>query len=286
LELLKDPAPEIRTAAAKELGSKGNSPALAALRERVVDQTEQAAVRGAAIDALGKIGDTSGRELILVASRDSDPHVREEALRVLVGVSMGSAADRLDLATRAAEDGELSLSFRAEAIRVLTSTRDASVVPTLAKILETGPRIKIEPPPGATEQQVLAGRYQQIGNARAWAAQGLGELGDRSVLPKLITATEDADDFFLRYVAAGALVSWCAREALPAFLRLLDDPAYEVRTVAVMGVGAVGDTSNCERLQAVYLREGHPQVREALKTALANLKCTVVPLRDRSTARA
>ncbi len=53
--------------------------------------------------------------------------------------------------------------------------------------------------------ELLAVRYQQIGDVRAWAAHGLGELGDRSVLPKLVKATEDPDDFFLRYMAAGAL---------------------------------------------------------------------------------
>jgi HEAT repeat protein len=161
-------------------------------------------VRVAAVGALVKIGDMSGRELILQASRDPDPQMREEALRGVVGGALESASDRRVLATRAAEDSDLSLPFRAEAIRVLTSTRDPAAIPTLVKILETGPRVKIEsPPPTATEQQMLAGRYLQIGDVRAWAALGLGELGDRPVLPKLVTATEDPDDFFLRYVAAG-----------------------------------------------------------------------------------
>ena len=141
---------------------------------------------------------------------------------------------------------------------------------------------------------------------RAWAAQGIGELGDRSLLPKLVKATEDPDDFFLRYVAAGALVKWRANQALPAFLKLLDDPSSEVRTVAVLGVGSVGDASNvdvvaarlnddiisvrlgaaealamiggepaCQKLRAAHAKEVHAQVRQTLEAALARLKCSL-----------
>jgi HEAT repeat protein len=307
MELLKDPVAEIRAAAAKGLGWPGNSPALAALSQMAGDKTEQVTVRVAAIGALIKIGDKSVRHLVLHNSLDPDPQIREEALRGVVGGPLESDADRLALATRASEDGELSLPFRAEAIRVLTATRDPAAQATLVKILETGPRAKILPPsPTATQQEILAGRYQQIGDVRAWAAQGLGELGDRSLLPKLVKATEDPDDFFLRYVAAGALVKWRATQALPAFLKLLGDPSSEVRTVAVLGVGSVGDASNvdvvaarlndeiisvrlgaaealamiggepaCQKLRAAHAREVQPQVRQTLEAALARLKCSL-----------
>jgi HEAT repeat protein len=307
IELLKDPVAEIRSAAARGLGWPGNREAIAVLKPRVVDKTEQTGVRQAAIGALVKIGDTSVRELLVETSRDPDPQIREEAMRGLVGGPMESASDRLALSTRAAEDGELSLPFRADAIRVLTSTRDPAALMILVKILETGPRAKIaSPPPNATQRELLAVRYLQIGDVRAWAAHGLGELGDRSVFPKLVKATEDPDDFFLRYIAAGALVTWRESRALPAFLKLLNDPASEVRTVAVGGVGAVGDASNvdvlaarlnddiisvrvsavgalamiggeaaCQKLRAAYAQEVHPQVRQALEEALARLKCSV-----------
>jgi len=307
MELLKDPVAEIRAAAAKGLGWPGNSPALAALSQMAGDKTEPVTVRAATIGALIKIGDKSVRHLVLQNSSDSDAQVREEALRGVVGGPLESDADRLALATRAAEDGELSLPFRADAIRVLTATRDPAAQATLVKILETGPRAKILPlPPTATQPEILAGRYQQIGDVRAWAAQGIGEMGDRSLLPKLVKATEDPDDFFLRYVAAGALVKWRATQALPAFLKLLGDPSSEVRTVAVLGVGSVGDASNvdvvaarlkddiisvrlsaaealamiggepaCQKLRAAHAQEVHAQVRQTLEAALARLKCSL-----------
>jgi HEAT repeat protein len=243
------------------------------------------------------------RPVVLRASRDKSVKVREAALRGLVDGPLKSPADLLALAGRAAEDGELSLPFRAEAVKALTATRDRAVIPVLVKLVETGPRAKIaSPPKGATEQQLLGVRYLQIGDVRAWAAQGLGELGDRSVLPVLLKASEDPDDFFLRYIVAGVLIGWRERGALPALVRLLGDPAREVRTVAVVGVGVLGDQGSVEvvagrlqdddvdvrvkavealavlggekarqRLQAAQATEVHPQVRQALEAALARL---------------
>jgi HEAT repeat protein len=306
-DLLKDPGADIRAAAAKGLGWPGNSPGIAALSQMATDKKEQVTVRAAAIGALIKIGDKSVRSLVLQQSQDPDEKIREEALRGLVGGPLESDSDRFALATRAAEDGNLTRPFRADAIRVLTATRDPAAQATLVKILETGPRAKIvPPPPTATQQEILAVRYQQIGDVRAWAAQGLGELGDRSLLPKLVKATEDSDDFFLRYVAAGALVKWRNSQALPAFLKLLGDPASEVRTVAVLGVGAVGGPANvdavaarlnddvisvrlgavealamiggdpaCQKLRTAYAQEVHAQVRQILEAALARLKCSI-----------
>jgi HEAT repeat protein len=304
MELLKDPAWQIREAAAKGLGWAGNRPAVGVLKGRVEEKAEQGEVREAAVGALIKIGDVSVRPVIMEASRDPDPKLREAALRGVVDGPMKSAADQFGLAARAAEDSELSLPFRADAIRALTATRDVAAIPILVRILETGPRAKIESPPaGATQQQLLAVRYLQIGDVRAWAAQGLGELGERSVLPKLLTASEDPDDFFLRYMVAGVLIGWRERGGVPALVRLLDDPASEVRTVAVVGVGELGDQAQVEavaarlsdgvigvrvkaaealarlggdaarqRLRAAYATEVHPEVRQAIEAALARLK--------------
>jgi HEAT repeat protein len=304
MELLKDPAPEIRAAAAKGLGWPGNTPAVMGLAERVADKREQGAVRAAAIEALVKIGDKAVREQIVEASRDADSEIREAALRGLIDGPLQSGADRRVLATRAAEDGDLSLPFRADAIKALTATGDPAAIPTLVKLLETGPRAKIgPPPPGATQQQILGVRYLQIGDLRAWAVQGLGELGDQSVLPQVIKATEDTEDFFLRYIAAGVLVNWKAPGGLPVLLRLMGDPVSDVRTVAVVGVGRLGDATNVaavagrlkdgvqsvrlgavealatiggaaarERMQAALATERDPQVRQALEAALTQLK--------------
>jgi len=305
IQLLEEPSTRIRMAAARGLGWPGNSPAVPAPRDRVLNAGEKGAVREAAVEALVRIGDPLVRGMILEVSRDAHPDVREAALRGLVDGPLQSPIDKLELAGRAAQDEELSLAFRADAIRALTATGDKAVIPILVDILETGPRAKIaSPPPDAPQQHMLAVRYQQIGDVRAWAAQGLGELSDCSLWPKLVKATEDPDDFFLRYVAATALVKCRADKALSAFLNLLGDPASEVRTVAVFGVGMSGDASNvdvvaallndeiisvrlgaaealamiggdaaCQELWTAYGQETYPPVRQALQTALGTLRC-------------
>ncbi len=149
---------EIRAAAAKGLGWPGTVAALAALSQMAGDKTEQGTVRAAAIGALSRSATSRYGPLVLQTSRDPDAQIREEALRGLVGGPLESDADRLALATRAAEDGELSLPFRAEAIRVLTATRDPAAQATLVKILETGPRAKIVPPPPTATQSADSGR--------------------------------------------------------------------------------------------------------------------------------
>jgi HEAT repeat protein len=304
LDLLKDPAREIRSVAARGLGWSGNLAAIGPLKDRALDTTEDAGVRAGALEALVKIGDASIRPMLVQTSQDPEPRVREEALRGLIDSPLHSPSNRLALATRAAQDGDLSLPFRADAIRVLTALRDPTSVPVLLKILDEGPRIKIEfPPPGSSQNEILQSRYKQIRDIRAWAARGLGELGDRATLPALVKATEDPDDVFLRYVATGALLSWRAREAVPTFVRLLDDPAHEVRIVALTAIGALGDQSNVDavaarlsdkavpvrltaiatlaslggqtarqRLEAARRTETQPEIRRAIDEAIGKLK--------------
>lgn len=122
-------------------------------------------------------------------------------------------------------------------------------------------------------------------------------------MPQVVKATEDSEDFFLRYIAAGVLVNWKARGELPVLVRLLNDPSGEVRTVAVLGVGQLGDAANVgvvagrlkdeipsvrigaaealaalggetarAQVQAALATEKEEQVRRALETALTRLK--------------
>jgi HEAT repeat protein len=305
IALLEEPNPSIRAAAASGLGWPGNGPAVAALRDRVLDAGEEGPVREAAVGALVRIGDPLARGMILDASWDAHRDVREAALRGLVDGPLQSPIDKLELAGRAAQDEELSLAFRADAIRALTATGDKAAIPILVEILETGPRFKIASPrPDAGRRELLAVQLQQIGDVRAWAAAGLGELSDCAAAPKLVKATEDPDDFFLRFVAAEALIRCRTGQALPAFLNLLRDPASEVRTVAVFGIGMLGDASNvdvvaallnddiisvrlgaaealamiggdaaCRELRTAHEQEISPPVRRALAAALGRLGC-------------
>jgi HEAT repeat protein len=271
LDLLKDPAVQIRAGAATGLGWRGNAVALVPLKERGLDAAEDPRVRAAAVGSIVKIGDASIRPLLVETSKDPNPLVREEALRGLIDGPLQDPSDRLDLATRSAQDGALTLQFRADAIRVLGELKNPASVPVLLNILENGPRAQIVfPPATASQNEILQSRYKQIQDIRAWAARSLGELGDRSALPALLKALEDADDAFLRYVTTGALISWRAPETVPAFVKRLDDPAMEVRVVALAALSQVGDQSNVDAI-AARLDDKTPQVRVAAVSALASL---------------
>src|SRR5262249_44202949 len=78
--LLQDPLPAPREAAARALGGEGSGEAVAPLRARIELPSEVPAVKVAALESLGKIGDDAGRDVALAATKDPDQYVRGAAL--------------------------------------------------------------------------------------------------------------------------------------------------------------------------------------------------------------
>ncbi len=271
IALLKDPLPSLRAAAARSLGWPGNREAVAALRERVETPGEAPAVRAAALEALGRIGDPSVRGLLLEASHDSDPSVRAAALW---GVTLGALVDpgdRVPLLIRLVGDDALDLQLRAQAIREMEALRDAAEVPVLTQILEHGPRITMPlPSANPAQREVMALRYQQARDLRAWAAKALGDLGERGAIPLLLGSAEDPDDFFLRLLSVQALIPFRAPEAFPVLERRLEDPFPMVRASALVGLAAIGDR-RAVNLAIARLADEVPAVRAEAVLALAEL---------------
>lgn len=271
LDVLRDPKADIRAAAARALGWPDNDPAIAPLRARVEDPAEPATVRVAALVALAKIGKAVPRDVFVAATRDAEGKVREEGFRPLIEGDRIDRADLVPLAVRAVQDEGVSLQFRAEAIRALARAGDRSVVPVLVKIVETGRRIKMPvPPPNATQQQLMPVRYQQIRDLRAWATRALADLGDRSVVPLVLTVAEDPDDYFLRLQGVYTLIVWQVPQGLPVMVRLLQDPSHDVRTAATAGAGVLGNASTVDPV-AGRLKDDHPGVRAQAALALGQL---------------
>ena len=190
--VLKDPLPAIREAAARALGWEGNREAASALRERVEAPGETPAVRVAALDSLGKIGDDSVRDAVLAASNDPDARVRRAALAALTVGGLAKPVDRIPLMRRIAPDRGLDPWLRSEAIRELGNANDTASVPLLMQLLENEPPVALPPPrPGATQQEVMVVRHRQARDVRAWAASSLGLLEAKQALPLLLKAAED-----------------------------------------------------------------------------------------------
>jgi HEAT repeat protein len=75
------------------LGETGSSEGIAFLSGLVRNSEERYVLRMAALDALGKIGDPSGLDVIIEAVSTNDPNVRSSAIAAL-GPFTGEAADR------------------------------------------------------------------------------------------------------------------------------------------------------------------------------------------------
>jgi HEAT repeat protein len=303
LDAMKDPAPEVRAAAARALGWSGNREAIAALRERASTAEEPPVVRAAAVRSLGVIGDPSVRSLVVGATQDPDPEVRESALW---GVTLGPLIDPADRTTyliRLAEDPALERQLRSDAVRTLAGIKEDRVIDSLMGILEHEQRLTIELPPGRlTQSQVMALRYLQARDVPAWTAAALGALGARRALPIMLKAAEDPHDYFLRLQALQWLIDWNVAEALPVLVRRLEDPLPENRTIALIGLerrgdrsvidsvrgrlldpvptvraqavstlGVLGDATVRPTLEALQQKEPDPNVQRALEEALSRL---------------
>jgi HEAT repeat protein len=242
--VLKDPLPSIREAAARALGWQGNREAVSALGERVKAAGETPAVRAAALESLGKIGDDSVRDTVLAATNDPDAKIRGAALGALTTGLLASPTDRIPLLRRVAEDRALDLLMRCEAIQALGTAQDTGATQLLVRLLENEPRIA-NPLPSAfpNQQEVLAVRFREARDVAAWAAATLGLIQAREALPLLLKSAEDPDDFFLRLTSVGALVAWKAPEAVPVLVRRLGDPFPDVRARALAGLAQAGDRS-------------------------------------------
>jgi HEAT repeat protein len=273
LALLKDSLPSIREIAAIGLGWPGNGEAVPALRERVEAPGDAPGVRAAALDSLGTIGDASARDAVLASTNDADPQIRRASLGALTTGLLASPADRIPLLRRVVEDGGLDPLMRCEAIQELGKEKDKGSIPLLVRLLEAGPRIPMPLPSASPSQQdIVRLRFQQSRDLRAWAASSLGALEAKEALPLLLKAAREPADFFLRVTSMGALITLRAPEAVPVFVQGLQDPFADVRALALIGLGQVGDSSSGDAVLA-RLSDPAPVVR-------AQAAGTLVELRD------
>ena len=278
LAALQDPLPALRAAAARALGWPGNREAVAALRERVDASRDTAEVRAAAMQSLGNIGDPSVRPLALAATQDLAPGVRQAALWSVTFGSLADTADRTSYLIRLAEDRALDRLLRCDAIRALAGVREDRVIEALTQILEQEPRITIALPAGPpTQQQIMILRHAQARAVAAWAAGALGELAAKRALPLLLKTAEDPDDFFLRLMSIQSLIAWDVAEALPVFVRRLEDPLPDNRVLALVGVAKRGDRTLIDPV-LTRLSDQNPVVRaQAVATLAAVGDATVRP---------
>jgi HEAT repeat protein len=271
IAVLGDPLASLRAASAQALGWPGNRGAVAALRERVEAAGEVVAVRAAALGALERIGDDSARPLLLSATRDPAPEVRQPALWGLTFGGLGSPTDRIPLVRQLAGDAVLDLRMRCQAIQALAALKDMGAAELLIRLLEHEPLYpmpKLSDAP--TQPEIMLVRYREARDVRAWAARALGAIDARAALPLLLKTAEEPDDFFLRMMSVETLGSWKVPEALPVLLRRLEDPFAHARIAALSALASLGDKSAVDQVVA-RLTDKTLAVRIAAINTLAEL---------------
>jgi HEAT repeat protein len=307
LVTLKDPLVSIRAASARALGWSGNREAVAALRERIAMAGEAPAVKAAALESLGRIGNDSGRAVVLAYVHDANDEVRRAALWSVTFGSLAKPADRTVFLRQVAEDRSLDLLIRCDAIQALGEAKDVGSTDLLARLVEHEPPIPMpEPKEGvgqqSSQQELMMSRYRQARDVRAWAATSLGLIEAKAALPLLIQSAEAPDDFFLRLAAVRVLVVWNVPEARAALVRSLgdsfpltrqialvglaksgdpgvlgavlgrlSDPHPQVRAQAVLALGELGDASARPELEALRQKDGNAEVQRALEKVLTSL---------------
>jgi len=278
LATLKDPAPELREAAAQALGWPGNREAIAPLRERFDAQSEAPTVKAAAIGSLAVIGDPSVRPLLVAASQHPDAGVRQGALWGLALGPLVDPADRTSYLIRLAGDQALDGLFRCDAIRALAAVNEDRVVDAMMRVLESEPRVTIALPEGTpTQPQIMELRRVQSRDVAAWAAGGLAELRSKRAVPLLLKTAEDPKDLFLRLMSVQALIVLGASEARPVFIGRLEDPIADIRMAALIGLTKVGDRAAVAPVLA-RLNDESPEVRaQAVATLVTLGDATVRP---------
>lgn len=209
------------------------------------------AVRSRAVDALARVGGPEARD-VLVAILQHDPRssVRRAAARALARYRGDKVVEALLAATR-----DRSYYVVAEALQALANVDPERARPLLKEAIGW-----------SSHQEVIL---------RA-AANSLANLGDKTVLPRLIKTLEGPSTWQQRvavYQAAVKLSEGQTRDRIvQLLLEELNDPRRAVRQAAA---AALAQTASPEALQALRRQlseETWPYMRESLQSAIESLE--------------
>lgn len=199
-------------------------------------------VRLIAARALGTTSNPDALAPLLRALDDDDP-----SIRILVARSLGNFKDTRSaeaLVRRAANDDEVH--FRTAATQSLVRVGAAAVQPLRTSL--------------ASDDCYFA----------AWAAQTLGEVGDREAVRALLKVAE-SPSAVVRNEAARALGKLGDSQAAEPLARLLTDNNAAVRSSAATALGRLGVREAAPKLVRL-LKDAEWQVRVAAADAVGDLK--------------
>ena len=208
---LDDPDPAVRSAACDTLGRIGNVAAVPALFARLSDSDPGVAQR--AIGALHGLGSEETERLSLAGARSGDPRVRRAAVRMIGYFGWPRALDTLLIAVNDADE-----RVRDYAVQSLPFLDDARA-----------------------DEALFALARGESAKVRASAMRALGQRErDASTVDALLAGLADADAW-VRYYACQSIGRLAAKDTLDRVLPLLSDGAGQVRVAAIEALARFAD---------------------------------------------
>jgi HEAT repeat protein len=250
------------------------APAVPALIKALGDS--DSAVRRAAAEALGKLGDPQAVPALIQALGDSDSAVRRAAAEALGAIGDPQAVPALIQAL-----GDSDWDVRRAAAWALGKLGDPQAVPALSVWAHAGgyaardalqtlghPMLDL---PQAVTQVAAQGAWGVL--IRALTCTQVREvvvgLGAPAV-PALIQALGDGSENF-RWAAAWALGAIGDPQAIPALIQALGDSDRDVRRAAAWALGAIGDPQAVPALIQA-LGDSDWDVRHAARQAIQQIE--------------
>jgi len=192
IKAVNDSNAEVRFASMRALGAIREERAVAALSEQLAFYRKGEGA-WSALDALAHIASPGSVPLFKERLQDKDPYLRRAAIEGLGRTGDTSANETIERLVTADESPMVRLAS-AFALQKLGGNYAARIVDAMAndKVVQQGQEYLIElGPPVAS---VIAPRIQEPdAGIREAVADVLGVIGDASVLPALETATKDPD---------------------------------------------------------------------------------------------
>jgi HEAT repeat protein/beta-lactamase regulating signal transducer with metallopeptidase domain len=251
ISALNDPTPAVRGAAVETLGKLQDTTAVLALM-RTLRADSSPEVRRAAAWALGQYEDARAVPALSEAlTRDADESVRAAAAHALGQIGDAGAVDALGDAL-----SDANLEVRRYVIHALGQIEDARAVPALSRAVSDNVtelrRSAIhalgqiqDPSAIAAIQPALEDRDAEVRKTAAWA---LGQLEDARAVEPLAAALTSDDDVEVRRQAAWALGQIESKAAIAPLGEAIRDADAEVRRMAIWALGEIGDPAAVEAL--------------------------------------
>uniref|UniRef100_A0A7C4CCI5 HEAT repeat domain-containing protein n=1 Tax=candidate division WOR-3 bacterium TaxID=2052148 RepID=A0A7C4CCI5_UNCW3 len=274
-ELLRRPEPAVRSAAAEALGMLGEPAALDYLLPLVGDG--ESSVRLAVVRALGRIRHVRSAERLAAAIEDQDPKVSGAAAGALEALGELSVEPMFQLLTSPCAE------TRVRAIAVLGRLRHKGAVNRLLRGLRdrvawvriVSAQALGEIGEGQATTALLRILDDRDAVVRAMAAEALGKLRDFRASMKLLDRVRDCSDL-VRANSIRALGRIGNPVAVPFVTSALGDESVEVRCAAIEALAALRVVEAIPRLRALSrpwpLCPEPAEVKRVARSALAILE--------------